>query len=117
MIGFYPERINSQKSKYDPLVFATLSSVLNSFFTSELRVLATICDSSDGKHKNRNKLFSIWHKRCHPEMFIHKPVELLIGNETLYGNIFVRFDFPHMNVLNSYLIDNALDFILAKFLP
>lgn len=112
---FYPETSGNDRNKYDLAIYNTLVNILSSFFISEMRVLVSICDSTDGRHKARHSLFGIWYKKNGSNLVARESLEIKIGDEVTYANIFFRNDFPHTQVLHAHLIDKAREIIGGKF--
>jgi hypothetical protein len=107
--------------KYDKKISATISHLLLSFFASELRVITYVCDTSDGRHKERHKLFKIWFNNlAEQENYIRKPFAIDHKDEALglagsaHGGVITRKDFPHMEVLQKELIDEIPNIVAKK---
>ena len=60
---FIIEKRERTRSAHDPKVEQTILAVLNQFFTEHLDVLLYMCDDSDGREANRNRLFLTWFKK------------------------------------------------------
>jgi hypothetical protein len=106
---------------YDKQVSATISHLLLKFFTSELRVILYVCDSSDGRHKERHKLFKNWFNNLAEQAnYIRIPVEIDLNDEasglaaSAHGSVITRKDFPHMEVLQKELIDEIPNIFRQK---
>lgn len=56
-------KIEETKSRHDPKVEATILSIINEFFRSNLEVMLYLCDTSDGREESRNRLFLSWFDR------------------------------------------------------
>src|SRR5688572_25711422 len=57
---YTPDIQNCGLKKFDKKVSTTISSMLLNFFTNELRIIIYVCDTADGRHRERHKLFKIW---------------------------------------------------------
>jgi hypothetical protein len=107
--------------KFDKKVSATISYMLLKFFTNELRVIIYVCDTADGKHRERHKLFKNWFNNLNDqEGFTRIPMEIDHENKdsglaaSAHGCIITRKDFPHPEVLQRELIDKAASVIGQK---
>jgi len=113
---FYPESIHKGKDKADNRISETITNLFASFFVNNLRVLVYICDSSDGRQKERHVLFDKWHKKNQADILINRiPLEIKIEDGIVYGCILMRHDFPHMDILERELVNKAPDIIASKF--
>lgn len=115
---FIPDGI--EKRIYDDRVAITILNVIQQVFTSSLRVLIYLCDASDNKQKARQKLFGSWHKKMLSSFVRRIPVELemLQDDNSIHqvlGSILIRNDFPHFDVLQRELIDQAVGIISEKY--
>jgi hypothetical protein len=112
---------NCAFKKFDKKVSATISYLLLKFFTNELRIIIYVCDTADGRHRERHKLFKIWFNNLEKqEDFTRIPMELDQENKdsglaaSAHGCIITRKDFPHPEVLQRELIDKAASIIGQK---
>lgn len=99
----------------DERISATISDLIEKFFSSPSRVLVYVCDAADGRARERQFLFKQWHRKLAET--IHRD-ELTIDIEDEYmahGSILTRKDFPHPEILNTELKDKARGIVLAKF--
>jgi hypothetical protein len=97
---------------FDKKVSATISHLLLQFLAAELRVVLYACDSSDGRHNVRHKLFKNWFNNLvEQKNFLRIPIAMEMNDEvsgynaSVNGGIITRKDFPHMDVLQKELID------------
>jgi hypothetical protein len=116
-----PNKQNCAFNKYDYQISATISQIILSFFTSELRVLTYVCDTSDIRHKVRHKLFKKWFKNLAGQKnYIRVPIETDLEDEisgltaSVYGGVITRKDFPHMEVLQKEFIDKLPNIFREK---
>lgn len=96
--------------KFDRNTSATISHLLLKFFENELRVMIYVCDTSDGRHKQRHRLFGNWFNGLNkPRYFNRIPIEMEMENADIifqvHGSVLTRQDFPHMDVLKKEFID------------
>ena len=112
---FYPENEPQDKVKFDAAICMTICDLFTRFFTSDLRVLVYICDSSDERHQYRDHLFNLWHSRHVAHLLTRIAIEISIGDEPTYGCALVTHQFPHMDVLQSELIDKIDEFMIDKY--
>jgi hypothetical protein len=105
----------------DPNVAYTITNLIRDVFDNPLRVVVYLCDSSDGFHRGRHRLFEGWHKGYMDDFLLRIPLELELTDENhsiqqVFGCILVRTDFPHMDVLQEQLIDEAAGIISSKYM-
>jgi len=107
--------------KFDKKVSATISNLLLKYFIHELRVILYVCDTADGRHKERHKLFKYWYNNLdEQENFNRIPIAIDLDNKnsglavSAHGCVITRKDFPHPEVLQRELIDKAASIIGPK---
>lgn len=112
---------NCALNKYDKHISATISQLILNFFASELRVITYVCDTSDGKHKVRHKLFNNWfNKLVEQKNYIRIPIAMEMNDEasglsaSAHGGVITRKDFPHMEVLQKEFIDEIPNIFAQK---
>lgn len=67
---FVIQKLDMQRSPHDPKVEQTILAIINQFFIEHLNVLLYMCDDSDGREANRNRLFLSWfQKHAEPNRF------------------------------------------------
>ena len=101
----------------DKRISETIADLLTKFFAAEdIRVLTFVCDSSDGRGRERQILFRQWHKSVR-DMIDLNPLEITVESDMskAYGGVLTRKDFPHKDVLQTELIDNVRGIILEKY--
>ena len=104
VLGIYDIRIYtfdffaSGHSRRDERIAPTILSAIEEFFTDSNWVLTYICDSSDGRQAERQRLFSAWIRN----MAGIKQARIEAGDEFI-GGILTRQDFQYWNVLQSEL--------------
>lgn len=119
---FYPYDPNPDvKKKQDNRISETLFELLiKEFFSLPERVLVFTCDNTEHplSAMSRQKLFSKWHTAFLKE-FEMVELEVETGNdqdeETAYGGLIFRKDFPYPDILKAQLIDQAQSIILEKY--
>lgn len=102
---FYPESQLQQKDRFDIGVCATICDLFNRFFTSELRVLTYVCESTDERHLGRHRLFGDWHRRFVANSLERIAIEVKIGDTTICGCALIQHTFPYMDVLQKEFIE------------
>ena len=60
---FVIQKLDQQRSPHDAKVEQAILAILNVFFEEHLDVLLYMCDDSDGREANRNRLFLAWFKK------------------------------------------------------
>lgn len=81
---FIIEKMENVRSGYDSKVEQTILAIINQFFIEHLDVLLYLCDDSDGREANRNRLFLSWFKKnADPDRFT-----ILTANATIEGKGF-----------------------------
>ena len=60
---FVIQKLDMQRSPHDPKVEQTILAIINQFFIEHLNVLLYMCDDSDGREANRNRLFLSWFQK------------------------------------------------------
>jgi hypothetical protein len=107
--------------RYDKRVSTTISHLLLKYLSSELRVLTYVCDTSDGRHKVRHKLFENWfHNLVEQKNYIRIPIEMDLNDEasglsaSANGGVITKKDFPHMEVLQKEFIDKLPNIFRQK---
>jgi len=117
-LDFYrvlPEDLNIQDKKADPEVASTLIQ-LSLSVTDDQTIVVAVCDSSDGREKARQSLFKKWHQQYLSLTVTLIPLEIDIENETtIYAVLFVPKTFPHMDILQWEINNNAEDIIAQKY--
>lgn len=104
VLGIYDIRVYtfdffaSGHSRRDERIVPTILDAVDDFFTDSNRVLTYICDTSDGRQAERQRLFTAWIRNR--AGIKHAWVET--GDEFL-GGILTREEFQHWNVLNTEL--------------
>ena len=56
---FVIQKLDMQRSPHDPKVEQTILAIITQFFIEHLNVLLYMCDDSDGREANRNRLFTV----------------------------------------------------------
>lgn len=109
---YNPDEQGDRYKKFDTKVSTTISNILLKFLAIELRVVIYACDSSDGRHKVRHKLFKNWFTNLvEQENYLRIPIAMELNDKasdlsaSANGGIITRKDFPHMDVLQKELID------------
>ena len=88
---FIIEKIDKVRSPHDPKVEPTILAIINEFFMEHLDVLLYICDDSDGREANRNRLFLAWIKRnAEPERFTIRTANATVEGKGFYVAIIVE---------------------------
>ena len=85
---FVVEKREQVRSAHDPKVELTILAIVNQFFLENLDVLLYMCDDSDGREANRNRLFLTWfRKHAAPDRFTIRTASAVIEGTGFYAAI------------------------------
>lgn len=88
---FVIEKMEKVRSGYDAKIEQTILAILNEFFVEHLDVLLYMCDDSDGREANRNRLFLTWFKRhAAPDRFTIRTASAIVEGRGFYAAIIVE---------------------------
>ena len=88
---FIIEKIDKVRSSHDAKVESTILAILDEFFAEHLDVLLYMCDDSDGREANRNRLFLTWFKKhAAPERFTIRTASAIVEGKGFYAAIIVE---------------------------
>ena len=88
---FIIEKIDKVRSSHDAKVESTILAILDEFFAEHLDVLLYMCDDSDGREANRNRLFLAWFKKhAAPERFTIRTASAIVEGKGFYAAIIVE---------------------------
>ena len=88
---FVIQKLENNHTPYDPKVEQTILTILQEFFEEHLDVLLYMCDDSDGREANRNRLFLNWfQKNADPGRFTIRTAHATIENKGFYAAIIVE---------------------------
>ena len=88
---FIIEKIDRVRSSYDPKVEMTILAIINEFFDEGQNVLLYICDTSDGREANRNRLFLSWfEKHAQAGRFTIRTANAVVEGQGFYAAIIVE---------------------------
>ena len=88
---FIIEKRERVHSAHDPKVEQTILAILNQFFIEHLDVLLYMCDDSDGREANRNRLFLAWFKKhADPDRFTIRSASAVVEGKGFYAAIIVE---------------------------
>jgi hypothetical protein len=88
---FIMEKIDKVRSSHDAKVEQTILAILDEFFAEHLDVLLYMCDDSDGREANRNRLFLAWFKKhAAPERFTIRAASAIVEGKGFYAAIIVE---------------------------
>lgn len=88
---FIIQKVEHQRSSHDPKVEETILTIVDQFFRENLNVLLYICDDSDGREANRNRLFLAWFKKfAEPGRFTIRTANTTIEGHGFYAAIIVE---------------------------
>jgi hypothetical protein len=112
---FYPYDPNPLLRKaQDERVSATLQNLVMGYFTTPERVLVYLCDFSDGRARQRSRLFARWGDNM-GDVLDHYEIEITIPPETAFVGLMARKDFTYPDMLQDELISKASLIVLEKF--
>lgn len=88
---FVIQKLDMQRSPHDPKVEQTILAIINQFFIEHLNVLLYMCDDSDGREANRNRLFLSWfQKHAEPNRFTIRSANATVEGKGFYAAIIVE---------------------------
>lgn len=88
---FIIQKVEHQRSPHDPKVEQTILTIVDQFFAEHLNVLLYMCDDSDGREANRNRLFLSWfNKFAEPGRFTICAANTVIEGTGFYAAIIVE---------------------------
>lgn len=88
---FVIRKMDNQPSPHDPKVEQTILAILDEFFAEHLDVLLYMCDDSDGREANRNRLFLAWFKKhAAPNRFTIRTANAIVEGRGFYAAIIVE---------------------------
>lgn len=88
---FVIQKLEHQRSPHDAKVEQAILAILNVFFEVHLDVLLYMCDDSDGREANRNRLFLVWFKKhADPARFTIRTASAIIEEKGFYAAIIVE---------------------------
>jgi hypothetical protein len=80
-------------------IAATIVSILKVFFLNEDRAIILVCDTTDGKEKKREKLFSKWFIRHNDGSLIKYDASIKTENYLLYVSMLLKVSNPQREML------------------
>lgn len=100
---FVIQKLENQRSPHDAKIEQAILAILDAFFTEHLNVLLYMCDDSDGREANRNRLFLAWFKKhAAPERFTIRTASAVVEGKGFYAAIIVE----NRNPLLKNIIDD-----------
>ena len=94
---FIIDKIDRVRSPHDPKVEDTILAIIDAFFTEWQNVLLYICDTSDGREANRNRLFLSWfEKHAQPGRFTIRTANAFVEGQGFYAAIIVENSNPKL---------------------
>lgn len=88
---FVIQKLDRLRSPHDAKVEQAILAILNEFFAEYLHVLLYMCDDSDGREANRNRLFLAWfRKHATPERFTIRTASARVEGHGFYAAIIVE---------------------------
>jgi hypothetical protein len=88
---FIIEKIDKVRSSHDAKAESTILAILDEFFAEHLDVLLYMCDDSDGREANRNRLFLSWfRKHAALERFTIRSASAIVEGKGFYAAIIVE---------------------------
>ncbi len=88
---FVIQKLDNQHSPYDAKVEQAILAILYEFFEERLNVLLYMCDDSDGREANRNRLFLTWfRKHAVPGRFTIRTANATVEGRGFYAAIIVE---------------------------
>lgn len=88
---FVIQKLDKQRSPHDAKIERAILAILDVFFAEHLNVLLYMCDDSDGREANRNRLFLTWFKKhAAPERFTIRTASAVVEGKGFYAAIIVE---------------------------
>lgn len=88
---FVIQKLENQRSPHDAKVEYAILAILDVFFKEHLDVLLYMCDDSDGREANRNRLFLSWFKKhADPNRFTIRTAGAIIEGKGFYAAIIIE---------------------------
>ena len=88
---FVIQKLENQRSPHDAKIELSILAILDIFFAEHLDVLLYMCDDSDGREANRNRLFLAWfRKHAAPDRFTIRTASTIIEGKGFYAAIIVE---------------------------
>ena len=102
------EEINQSRAEYDPDVEKTLIAIIENFLSTDLHILAFVCDTTDEREAARHALFNRWYQRYSRKNLYSK----LDGIVNAEGNMFYSsLIYSKNNPLHETIKSLYIDFI------
>ena len=97
---FVIQKLENRHSPHDPKVEQTILAILDVFFEEHLDVLLYMCDDSDGREANRNRLFLAWFKKhAAPKRFTIRTASAIVEGKGFYAAIIVENRNPLLDTI------------------
>ena len=88
---FVIRKMDDCRLPHDPKGEQTILAILDEFFEKHLDVLLYMCDDSDGREANRNRLFLAWFKKhAAPGRFTIRAASAIVEGKGFYAAIIVE---------------------------
>ncbi|MBR1469022.1 MAG: hypothetical protein IJ605_02765 [Prevotella sp.] len=92
--------VNDQHAAYDSQIRPTVVAIIDEFFAQNLDVLLYLCDTSDGREANRNRLFIRWFERsADPSRFTIRTASTTVEGQGFYAAIIVENRNPKLQAI------------------
>ena len=101
---FIIEKMEQVRSAHDPKVEQTILAIIDEFFVEHQNVLLYMCDDSDGREANRNRLFLFWFKKnADPARFTIRAANATVEGKGFYAAIIVENKNPMLeNIIEDF---------------
>jgi len=97
---FVIQKLDNQRSPHDAKIEQAILAILEVFFKEYLNVMLYLCDDSDGREANRNRLFLNWFKkRAAPERFTIRTASTVIEGKGFYAAIIIENRNPKLQAV------------------
>ena len=97
---FVIQKLDQQRSPHDAKIELAILAILDVFFKEHLDVLLYMCDDSDGREANRNRLFLTWFKKhAAPERFTIRTASAIVEGKGFYAAIIVENRNPKLQTI------------------
>lgn len=101
---FIINKLEHQRSPHDAKVRETILTIVDEFFASYMNVMLYLCDDSDGREANRNRLFLRWFEsHAQPNRFSIRTANTTIEGRGFYAAIIVENRNPKLhNIIRDF---------------
>lgn len=105
---FVIRKLESHRSPHDAKIEKAILAILEVFFKEHLNVLLYMCDDSDGREANRNRLFLTWfRKHAAPGRFTIRTASAVVEGKGFYAAIIIENRNPKLQAVIDDFVQTA----------